>query len=99
MEITTITKNDIPRCVETFIASYNAMPWNHKWTLPVALRYLNEYADSPHFAGFMVCENGEVCGALLGHTKTWWSNKQFFVDELFIAPDKQGLGYGKRLLE
>src|SRR4051812_7760953 len=99
MEICNITKNDVPRCAETFTASYNQFPWNHNWKLDDAVKYLNEYIDAPQFNGFMICENDRVSGALFGHAKTWWTNNQFMIDELFIAPEMQGKGYGKLLLK
>jgi len=46
----------------------------------------------------MVFEEDHISGALFGHTKTWWTNSQFMIDELFIAPEKQGKGYGRLLL-
>lgn len=100
MEIRKINKNDIPLCAEIFMASYNQMPWNYDWKLDDAVKYLNEYADAPLFEGFMIVEDdGKVSGALLGHTKTWWTNNQFMIDELFISPLMQGKGYGKLLLK
>jgi aminoglycoside 6'-N-acetyltransferase I len=99
MEILEITKSDIPRCAETFLASYNQLPWNYNWKLPDAIKYLDEYMGAPQFKGFMVCDNDQVSGALLGHTKTWWTNNQFMIDELFIDPGMQGKGYGKLLLK
>jgi aminoglycoside 6'-N-acetyltransferase I len=99
MEICKITKNDIPRCAETFTQSYNQFPWNYNWKLEDAIKYLNEYVDAPHFGGFMICENDKVPGALFGHAKTWWTDNQFMIDELFIDPGMQGKGYGKLLLK
>lgn len=99
MKIHPITKNDIGRCAETFTASYNQMPWNYNWKLKDAMVYLNEYTDSMHFKGFMLADGDHVLGALFGHTRTWWTNNQLMIDELFIAPQKQGMGYGKLLLE
>lgn len=99
MEVREIQKHDIPVCAETFIASYNQLPWNYAWKLPDAITYLNEYADVPQFKGFLVWNDDKVSGALLGHTKTWWTNNQFMIDELFIAPHAQGKGYGKLLLK
>src|SRR4051812_28071387 len=99
MEISKITREDIPVCAKTFAASYNQFPWNHDWKLPAAIKYLNEYVDSPQFIGFMIKDEGGVPGALLGHTKTWWTNNQFMIDELFIDPASQGKGYGKLLLK
>ena len=81
------------------MASYNQMPWNYNWKLQDALTYLHEYADCPQFRGFVIYDAGEVAGALLGHTKTWWTNNQFMIDELFISPAHQGKGYGKLLLQ
>lgn len=98
MEIIQITKNDIPKCAETFTSSYNQLPWNHNWKLDDAIRYLNEYTEAPQFRGFMLHEDGKVPGALFGHCKTWWTNNQFMIDELFISPESQGKGYGKLLL-
>ena len=99
MNIVTLTKNDVNKCAQTFIASYNLPPWNYKWKLPDAEKYLAEYVDCPQFVGYMICDDDKVCGALLGHTKTWWTSNQFMVDELFISSDKQGAGYGKMLLK
>jgi aminoglycoside 6'-N-acetyltransferase I len=98
MEIRQITKNDVPLCAETFVDSYNQMPWNYGWKKDDAIKYLQEYVECPQFAGFMIFEDGHVPGALFGHTKTWWTNNQFMIDELFISPGKQGKGYGKTLL-
>jgi N-acetylglutamate synthase-like GNAT family acetyltransferase len=100
MKICDITPNDIEKCAPTFMASYNQLPWNYDWKLEDAVKYLNEYVAAANFKGFMICEdNGEVSGALLGHSKTWWTNNQFMIDELFISPTMQGKGYGKILLQ
>lgn len=99
MEIKDLTKSDIDKCARTFMASYNQMPWNYNWKLDDAVKYLHEYADAPQFKGFIVWDDGEVAGALLGHTKTWWTNNQFMIDELFISPTQQGKGHGKLLLK
>jgi aminoglycoside 6'-N-acetyltransferase I len=42
--------------------------------------------------------DGEIAGAILAHTKTWWTNDQLYIDELFIAPEMQKKGVGKTLL-
>lgn len=99
MEIFDIEKQHVPNCAEAFMASYNEHPWNYDWKLPDAIKYLHEYVDAPQFKGYMALENGRVAGALFGHAKTWWTNGQFMIDELFIAADMQGKGLGKTLLK
>lgn len=98
MEIKEITINDIEKCAETFIDSYNRLPWNYDWNLEDAVKYLSDYVKGPQFKGFMIWEDGQVLGALLGHARTWWTNNQFMIDELFISSAAQGKGYGKLLL-
>jgi aminoglycoside 6'-N-acetyltransferase I len=99
METREITKADVPACAAAFLASYNQLPWNYDWKLEDAVIYLNEYMDVPQFKGFIIKEGEEIVGALLGHGKTWWTNNQFMIDELFIAASVQGKGYGKLLLK
>jgi ribosomal protein S18 acetylase RimI-like enzyme len=99
MNIRPYINSDAASCAKVFMAAYNRMPWNYKWKYEDAVTYLTEYADSKQFVGFVICEGDEVAGALFAHTKTWWTNNQFFIDELFVSGDKQGLGYGKLLMQ
>ena len=98
MNIRPINKDDIAACAAMFVRSYNRAHWNYNWDHENAVNYLQEYLDSPHFAGFVVTEGTETAAALFGHQKTWWTGQQFFVDELFVSPSYQGKGYGKKLL-
>lgn len=99
MNIRPLTKTDIEKCTELFIQSYNRPPWNYNWNYDKALKYLSEYAERNRFVGFVLCEEDNIAGAMLGHSKTWWTNDLLYVDELFISPDRQRLGYGKLLLD
>ena len=100
MTIRPITKDDIDKCAELYMRAYNRPPWNYNWNYEKAVKYLGEYIDVPRFTGFVLCEdNGEFSGVTLGHSKTWWTNDLLYIDELFISPDKQRLGYGKLLLD
>lgn len=93
-----LVKADIAACAKVFVNTYNSAPWNYHWALEQAEQYLDEYASSAQFVGFVLHHNDEIAGAVLAHTKTWWTNSQLFIDELFISPDKQKMGCGKKLL-
>lgn len=99
MEIQPITKANIEACAKTFIQSYNQPPWNYQWTLESAIKYLNEYALSAQFVGFALYDNEDIAGAVLAHSKTWWTSNQLFIDELFVSPNFQKMGCGKRLMD
>jgi len=44
-------------------------------------------------------DQDQSVGAIFGHRKTWWTNQQLMIDEFFISPEKQRMGYGKKMLE
>ena len=94
-----IHSNDIETCANLLIEAYNTEPWNNRWTIDTANKYLNEFYSSKNFVGFVICENDVIIGAMFAHRKTWWTNDELFVDEFYIAPRLQRQGYGKSLLE
>lgn len=99
MIIRQLTPDDIAECAGLYLQAYNRPPWNYNFTLDKAISYLTEYAERKRFVGFVLIENDKIAGALLGHSKTWWTNDLLYIDELFISPDSQRKGYGKSLIE
>lgn len=99
MQIRSFTQNDIEDCGKLLMQSYNQPPWRHQWKLDLAVKYLSEYTDCKSFIGFVLCVDENIAGALFAHSKTWWTNDQLFIDELFISPEIQGRGYGKSMLD
>jgi aminoglycoside 6'-N-acetyltransferase I len=93
------TKNDIDKCAGLYTQAYNRPPWNYNFSYEKAVKYLTEYTERSRFIGFVLCEGDTIAGALLGHSKTWWTNDLIYIDELFVAPESRGNGYGKKLLE
>jgi len=98
MTIRPFTQNDIEQCAGLYMQAYNRPPWNYNFTREKAAKYLTEYTDRGRFVGFALLEEDVIVGAMLGHSKTWWTNDLLYIDELFVAPDSRGKGYGKALL-
>lgn len=92
-------QDDLAGCVQMLMAAYNGEPWRNRWTEETAARYLLEFAVSGYFVGFVALEKGQLAGALFGRRKTWWTKDELYVDELFVHPEFQGRGHGKRLLQ
>ncbi|WP_183558339.1 GNAT family N-acetyltransferase [Mucilaginibacter sp. SP1R1] len=99
MKIVSITLENFNDCVGIFIKAYNQAPWNYQWTVEKASQYLAEYMSSDYFIGFILYDQDLPVGAILGHTKTWWTNKQMVIDEFFITAESQRKGYGQYLME
>jgi len=94
-----ITSENFLDIVPVFIQSYNQPPWNYHWNFDKAAQYLAEYMSCDQFVGFILYDQGEAVGGLLGHTKTWWTGDQMMIDELFVSAQKQKMGYGKTLIQ
>lgn len=98
MIIKPVTKENLEACANVYIKAYSHAPWNYDWKLDAAINYLNEYISSEQFIGFVIFDDGDIAGALLAHTRTWWTNNQLYIDEFFISPASQKKGFGKLLL-
>ena len=98
MKVKELTKEDIENCANIIMQAYNGRPWNYQWTVPKASLYLNELFDASRFVGFVIYEGEELVAAMFSHVKTWWINDLLMIDELFVAPLKQGKGYGQTLM-
>ena len=99
MTIRPFEQNDFNECVKFFIETYNSQPWNYHWNIDNAAKYLSEYISSGEFLGFVLIDESGIPAVMFGHAKTWWTGNSLFIDELFVLPKKQGLGYGKMLMQ
>jgi aminoglycoside 6'-N-acetyltransferase I len=99
MKIRKLRTGDVRACAALLIEAYNPPPWNCHWTEETGQKYLSEFVSNQNFIGYVILEAEEIVGAMFAHRKTWWTNDEIFVDELFIKPDKQRRGYGRMLME
>jgi len=99
LKIRKLLSSDLDACVELLIATYNPPPWNNRWTVESGGKYLSEFISNQNFMGYVGVESDEIIGAMFAHRKAWWTNDEIFIDELFVKPDRQRQGYGKRLMD
>jgi len=92
-------KEDLTECACLLMAAYNDEPWCDHWTEETGSRLLSEFAASSGFVGWVAQEGDRLIGAMFARRKTWWTNDELFVEELFVDPYFQGKGIGKALLD
>jgi GNAT superfamily N-acetyltransferase len=99
LKIRELLPDDIDACVTILMAAYNPPPWNDHWAGETGKKYLSELMTNSGFMGYVVVEADEIVGAMFAHRKTWWTNDEIFIDELFVKPDQQRHGCGKMLMD
>lgn len=91
--------NDLDKCAELYLRVFSAEPWYDDWTSQDQVRkYLEELIFNPAFEGFLVFEDDELVAACLGRRRSWWMGKELFIEEFYVANEKQGRGIGSTLM-
>lgn len=92
-------KSDLEPCSELMLKVFSGEPWYDQWdSVQHVQQYLAEFMDNPVFLGFVIEQKGKILGASLGHTKSWYSGKEYYIQEYFIDTDLQGSGLGSALM-
>lgn len=91
---------DLDKCTELFTRVFSADPWYDNWvSADQARNYLDELIENPVFQGFVAFEDSKMVAVCLGHRRSWWMGKEFFIDEFFVENEKQGNGIGTITLD
>lgn len=91
---------DLDECATLFKNVFSADPWFDEWvSLDQSRNYLNELVENPVFEGFVMCEDSRIVAVCLGHRRSWWMGKEFFVDEFFVETGRQGNGIGTKTVD
>ncbi|MFA0832994.1 MAG: GNAT family N-acetyltransferase [Methanobacterium formicicum] len=91
---------DLDECAVLFKKVFSADPWFDEWvSLDQSRNYLKELIQNPVFEGFLMCEGSKIVAVCLGHRRSWWMGKEFFVDEFFVETGRQGNGIGTKTVD
>lgn len=90
----------LDECTRLFLKVYSVEPWNDKWeSFEQARDYLLEFINNPVFSGYIVSKDSKIIGVCLGHQRSWWSGKSYYMNEFFIDNDLQGQGIGTQFMD
>jgi len=91
---------DLDECSALFKKVFSADPWFDEWvSLDQSRNYLKELVQNPVFEGFLMCEDSKIVAVCLGHRRSWWMGKEFFMDEFFVETGRQGNGIGTKTVD
>lgn len=93
------TIEDVDKCTELFKEVFSDYPWYDKWvSVNQAKIYLTELIVNPVFEGFVAYKSSNIVAVCFGHKRSWWTGKEFVIDEFYVAKDMQGNGIGTELM-
>jgi GNAT superfamily N-acetyltransferase len=99
MEFAELNEALCPLLAKHYVETYNAPPWNDRWTEALALERLGEMMDCRGAFGLVGYDDrGQFAGAVVGSAETFFNGRQFFVKEFFVSLTLQGQGIGSLLL-
>jgi aminoglycoside 6'-N-acetyltransferase I len=81
-----------------YVTVFNDEPWNEHWTERNAIERLEDFMKTPKFQGFALYDEGKLVGVVAGHGRVLMDTISFYIGDFFIKGNRQGKGYGKRLL-
>lgn len=97
--IADLTAADLDACVEVFVETFAAPPWDEAWTPADARRRLEDFLGTPRSRGVGVRDtDGRLVGFALGHLERFGTDDHFLLQEMAVLPRDQRSGHGSTLL-
>jgi GNAT superfamily N-acetyltransferase len=99
MKFVELESSQYPLLAKHYVETYNAPPWNDRWTEELALEKISEMMDRRGAFG-LVCydDNDNFAGTILGNPEIYFDCKQFFVMDFFVSLPLQDQGIGSLLI-
>lgn len=99
VNIRNFSRDDLDECAKLYTQVFSSYPWYDNWaSSDQAKYYLTELMENPVFEGFVLLEDSKIVAVCMGHKRSWWMGKEFFVDEFFVENRSQGNGIGTKMM-
>lgn len=93
-----LMESDIHEVSKIYVEAYAEGMWNELWNYNTAKKRISEMFSSPQYRGYVAILNREIVGCIICEILTWHTGKQLEVKEIFVFPQYQKKGIGKKLI-
>lgn len=97
MEYEEITLDHLEQLAALYIETFNAPPWNDRWTKETAEKRLHQMICTEDSFGLCAYENSALCGAILGCMEQFYDGQMFNIKEFWVKNDLRRKGIGSRI--
>lgn len=94
-----LLSTDLDACVDVYVATFAAPPWNETWSSEDARLRLGDFLATPRSCGVVRLDGDAVVGFALGHLERNGADDHFLLQEMVVATSRQGAGIGGELLD
>jgi aminoglycoside 6'-N-acetyltransferase I len=94
-----ITTSDILQLAEMYVDTFNAPPWNDKWTIETASKRLYQMINCEMSYGLMGYQDETLCGMILGNEEQFFNGIMFNIKEFCVKNELRKRGIGTQILK
>ncbi len=78
-----------------FKTVFTGPPWNEEWQEAQLSEYLHDLIDVRGSLVYGLYENDQLIGLSIGKINHWCAGTKYFIEELCIRNEYQGMGFGQ----
>lgn len=90
---------DTDELAEIYVESFNAYPWNDRWTVETASKRLHQMINCESFYGIKAYIDLNLCGMILGNEEQFYNGVVFNIKEFCIKNSLRGNGIGTEIFK
>jgi N-acetylglutamate synthase-like GNAT family acetyltransferase len=99
LEYKNITLDDVNDLAEMYVETFNAEPWNDRWTIDTARKRLHQMINVEDFYGILAKRNGVLSGMILGSKEQFFDGIMFNIKEFCVKNGMRGQGLGSEIFK
>lgn len=86
-------------CVDLFIDTFSKEPWNDVYdSKKQVVDFFENHIKNNYFVGYVLKDDDDVVTLSIGSKKPWIKGMEYYIDQLCVKADMQGLGIGSQFL-
>jgi len=93
-----LKKEEIPAVASVYAKAFNQAGIGEKWTQEKAEEFINWWFEHQPDLFFVAIHKKRPVGGIVAGIKPWWNHNNLTDGELFVDPDFQRQGVGKKLI-
>lgn len=94
-----IENNNLEEMALLYVETFNAEPWNDKWTIDTAKKRLHQMINTEDFYGLCAYREDILCGVILGNMEQFYNGIMFNIKEFWVKNGMRGEGVGTKIFK